>query len=103
MASACSGERNWPSTPPELAGAMGRARLVVLGCEVGGRWSTEASSLLSALAEAKARCEPEVVRKSAMVAWLRRWSVLMHRCSCFRLVTHPQMLCFSAWQHGGDR
>ena len=64
-------------TYPELAGDMGRARLVVLGCEVGGRWSTEASSFLSALAEAKARCEPEVVRKSAMVAWLRRWSVLM--------------------------
>ena len=50
---------------------------MVLGCEVGGRWSTEASSFLSALAEPKARCEPEVVRKFAMVAWLRRWSVLM--------------------------
>ena len=64
-------------TYPELAVAMGRARLVVLSCEVGGRWSTEVSSFLSALAEAKARCEPEVVRNSAMVAWLRRWSVLM--------------------------
>ena len=61
---------------------------MVLGCEVGGRWSIEASSFLSALAEAT-RCEPEVevVRKSAMVVWLRRWSVLM-ACTAARAFAH---------------
>ena len=28
-------------TYPELTGEQGRARLVVLACEVGGRWSDE--------------------------------------------------------------
>ena len=31
--------RRKEATYPELSGANGRARLVVLGCEVGGRWS----------------------------------------------------------------
>ena len=65
-------------TYPELAGAMERARLVVLGCEVEGRWSAEASSFLSALADAKARCEPEVVRKSVVLSPCHCWTL---RCS----------------------
>ena len=88
MASHCSGERNWPLTPPwclplgatrrqcaatsgaaldqarrrkertypELAQPHGRARLVVLGCEVGGRWSEETRQFLTGAA-AKARSE----------------------------------------------
>ena len=77
---------------------MGRARLVVFGCEVGGRWSTEASNFLSALAEAKARCEPEngaKVRNGGLVVQMER-SHGVHGCSRFRLVTvGPQMLCCS--------
>ena len=91
MASPCSGGRSWPSTPPwclqsgvtgqpgasapldqaqrrkerthpELAQPHGRARLVVLGCEVEGRWSEESRQFLAGLAANKARSEPEVMR-----------------------------------------
>ena len=64
-------------TYPELAQPHGRARLVVLGCEVGGRWSEESRQFLTGLAAAKARSEPEIMRKSTMLCWLRRWSTLM--------------------------
>ena len=40
----------------------GRARLVVLACEVGGRWSVESVSFLSQLAKAKVRHEPPAIR-----------------------------------------
>ena len=40
---------------PELAGEGGRARLVVLEAEVGGRWSEETVEFLSSLACAKVR------------------------------------------------
>ena len=42
-------------TYPELVGRPGRARLVVLGVEAGGRWSAETQSFLSSLARARAR------------------------------------------------
>ena len=64
-------------TYPELAQPHGRARLVVLGCEVGGRWSEESRQFLAGLAATEARSEPEVMRKSTMHSWLRRWSTLM--------------------------
>ena len=37
---------------------------MVLGCEVGGRWSEESRQFLAGLAATKARSEPEVMRKS---------------------------------------
>ena len=47
--------RNKAITYPELSGGDGRARLVVLAAEVGGRWSEEVRKFLGALATAKAR------------------------------------------------
>ena len=61
----------------ELVQPHGRARLVVLGCEVGGRWSDESRQFLTGLAAAKARSEPEIMKKSTMLCWLRRWSTLI--------------------------
>ena len=46
-------------TYPEIAGEGGRARLVVLGAEVGGQWSQETADFLSSLAWAKVRDLPE--------------------------------------------
>ena len=40
---------------PELAGPRGRARLVVLAGEVGGRWSEETRDFLNQLARGKVR------------------------------------------------
>ena len=46
----------------ELTGEQGRARLVVLACKTGGRWSEEAQSSLRHLARARARSEPREMR-----------------------------------------
>ena len=58
---------------PELSGAHGRARLVVLANEVGGRWSLETQAFFRQLARAKSREEPPSLpppfRTSAKLAW----------------------------------
>ena len=61
-------------TYPELSGENGRCRLVVLGGEVAGRWSSETRKFLTALSRAKSRDAPEVLRKSVETAWRRRWA-----------------------------
>ena len=67
-------------TYPELTGEHGRARLVVLACEVGGRWSDETCLFIAGLARAKARSEPRAIRVAARRAWHRRWSTSMACC-----------------------
>ena len=61
----------------ELSGSQGRARLVVLAAEVGGRWSEEARSFVSQLARAKVRSLPRVLRARARQAWQHRWSAIL--------------------------
>ena len=51
----------------------GVARLVVLGCEVYGRWCEDAILLVRQLAAAKAREAPPALRASARQAWSCRW------------------------------
>ena len=70
---------------PELVGRPGRARLVVLGVEVCGRWSLETKSFLSSLARAKARSEWPLMRKSTEKAWRLRWGSLFS-CTAARSV-----------------
>ena len=60
-----------------LSGQFGNARLVVLACEVGGRWSDETRDFLRHLAKAKGRGEPFPVQRRAEAAWDLRWRVLM--------------------------
>ena len=64
-------------TYPGLAQAHGRARLVVLACEVGGRWYGESLRFLHFVAEAKVRDEPEEFRDLVKRAWMKRWSSLL--------------------------
>ena len=52
----------------ELSGEDGRCRLVVLGGEVAGRWSSETRQFLTAPSRAKVRNALEVLRKSAETA-----------------------------------
>ena len=61
---------------PELSSQFGRARLLVLACEVGGRWSDETRDFLRHLAKAKARGQPFPVQRRAEAEWLLRWRVL---------------------------
>ena len=58
-------------TYPELAREGGRARLVVLAGDVGGRWSSETQDFLCALAKAKARSAPPLLQSKVRSAWLR--------------------------------
>ena len=64
-------------TYPELAGEGGRAGLVVLAAEVGGRWSEETVEFLSSLAWAKVRELPEDLQRDGRRSWLRRWKKLL--------------------------
>ena len=66
--------RRKEATYPELTGRNGRNKLV-LGCEVGGRWSTQ--EFLRSLANAKARSEPAHLRTTARQAWRLRWAVML--------------------------
>ena len=76
----------------ELSGEGGRARLVVLGVEVGGRWSSETSQFLAALAAARARDVPEILQERAKAACLRRWSAIL-ACSA-AIVTKANPCCY---------
>ena len=47
--------------------------LVVLGCELGGRWNQAAISLVTELARHKVQTAPPMLRASAQQAWANRW------------------------------
>lgn len=63
-------------TYPELADNR-RCRLVVVALETGGRWGQEAADLLRALARAKARGSPPILRQTATSSYIRRWSAVI--------------------------
>ena len=65
--------RTKEATYPELAGDEGRARLVVLAAETGGRWSGGTAEFLRCLAKAKAGTAPVLVQNKVKTAWLRKW------------------------------
>ena len=62
-------------TDPEL-GRNG-TRLVVLGCEVGGRWNDEALGFVRRLARLRAAQAPPILRQSMAAAYSRRWWCLL--------------------------
>ena len=67
-------------THPEFTGEVGRARLVVLATEVGGRWSEETQMFLRLLAKAKARAEPVPLQVQVRAVWLHRWRTVLACC-----------------------
>ena len=62
---------------PELVGNGGRARLVVLAGEVGGRFSDETAQFLRGLASATVRDVPQILQGRAHATWMRRWSSIL--------------------------
>ena len=58
-----------------------RCRLVVVGIETWGRWSTEAVEFFHMMAGARAREAPPVLRQSAHLAWRGKWMLAV---SCAR-------------------
>ena len=65
-------ERRKRRTYPELANSN-MARLVVLACEIGGRWNGEALRFVRQLADQRAAAAPVLLRGSARQAWANRW------------------------------
>ena len=63
-------------TYPELVRGR-RARLVVVGMEVGGRWSQEAQAFVQLLARAKARAAPPLLRAAVQRSWSHRWMTML--------------------------
>ena len=84
--------RRKEATYPELSGEGGRARLVVLAAEVGGRWSVETAQFLTALAKARAEEVPLVLQGRAEAAWVRRWERYLgvHGCPSLHSVAVGQ-------------
>ena len=68
--------RSKERTYPELLNNR-RCRLVVLGIEVGGRWSNEASNFICMLAKARARSSPPSLQAATSAALVSRWSALL--------------------------
>ena len=69
--------RKKAATFPELTRDVGRARLVVLAAEVGGRFSTETAVFLNALAKAKSQSAPQLLRGRVRVSNTRRWEAIL--------------------------
>ncbi len=53
--------------------ASAQAALLVLGCEVYGRWCEDAVRIIRELATLKAREAPPLLRQCAKLAWSNRW------------------------------
>ena len=47
--------------------------MLVLGCEVFGRWNDDATGIIRELAALKAREAPPLLRQCARYAWSNRW------------------------------
>ena len=74
------------NTYPELLSSR-RCKLVVLGLEVGGRWSEETTSFIKLLAQHEARQAPALLQHSLTTALIARWSALL---------THAAQQAFAA-------
>ena len=57
---------------PELAHGT-RGRLMVLACEVGGRWNRDALHFVRRCSRVRCQDAPRLLRKSASQAWSNRW------------------------------
>ena len=60
--------RSTERTYPEF-GRASRCRLVVLGIEVGGRWSAEAANFVRLLARASTHCPPSAACHHRCLRW----------------------------------
>ena len=65
-------ERRKQAAYPELTRG-GPQTLLVLGSEIGGRWSTGARRFVRDLVRLRAQRAPPAVRGAAASAWARRW------------------------------
>ena len=84
---------------PELSGERGRAKLVVLVGEIGGRFSEETQTFIRLLARAKTRSVPAPLRTQARQSWAHRWSSIL---SCAAARAFASSLLERRGQPGAD-
>ena len=78
-----------------------RCRLVVVALETGGRWGTEALEFVADMASSRARDAPPVLRRSAFLAWRKRWTRMLS-VSCARVFAASLVVGQrDAWVQGG--
>ena len=61
--------------------ASDRCRLLVMGFEVAGRWSSETVAFLHLLAQHKAESSPICLRRSAHLFYFQRWTGMLARAA----------------------
>ena len=79
---------------PELL----RQRLVVLACEIGGRWAAECCDLVRDLLRVRAPRAPPALRQASRAGWERRWWALL---SCAQQNAVASTLLSQAWEADG--
>ena len=84
---------------PELSGERGRAKLVVLAGEIGGRFSEETQTFIRLLARAKTRSVLAPLRTQARQSWAHRWSSIL---SCAAARAFASSLLERRGQPGAD-
>ena len=95
------GRKRKEATYPELIGRNGRARLIVIGLEVGGRWSNEAVHFVRQLAIAKSQDVVPRLQLSSKLAWQRRWS-MMRSVAAQRAIAESSFECPKIQAFNGD-
>ena len=88
-------------TYPELCQGKGRAGMVVIAGEIGGRWSEKTKAFLWSLACADASSVPRRMYGSARAAWYKRWTCLL-ACSSAKAVAHS-LLDKESFPGAGDK
>ena len=79
---------------PELL-RPGPQRLVVLACEVGGRWAAECGELIRDLLRVRAPRAPPALRHASRAGWERRWWGML---SCAQQTAVASTLLGNAWR-----
>ena len=79
---------------PELL-RPGPQRLVVLACEIGGRWAAECCDLVRDLLRVRAPRAPPALRQASWAGWERRWWTLL---SCAQQNAVASTLLGNVWR-----
>ena len=79
---------------PELL-RPGPQRLVVLACEIGGRWAAECCDLVRDLLRVRAPRAPPALRQASRAGWERRWWALL---SCAQQNAVASTLLGNVWR-----
>ena len=97
-------ERRKQAAYPELTRG-GPQTLLVLGSEIGGRWSTGARRFVRDLVRLRAQCAPPAVIGAAASAWARRWwsalSVAVQLAVASTALGRPWPAAAQPWSDGG--